>query len=65
MDFPHENHDILIGNGVWLASNTTILGPCSIGDNAAIAAGSVVTPNTVVPPNVLFAGMPAHFVKNI
>ena len=51
--------DIQIGNGVWLASNSTILGPATIGDNAVIAAGAVVVPGTIIPPNTIYAGVPA------
>jgi len=65
MDYPREGRDIVIGNGVWLASNTTILGPCTIGDNAVIAAGSVVIPGTVVPPGTVYAGTPAKKIKDL
>lgn len=51
--------DIVIGNGVWLASESIILGPAEIGDNAIIAAGAVVTPGTIVPPNTIYGGVPA------
>ena len=51
--------DIVIGNGVWLGSNCTILGPATIGDNAVIAAGAVVAPGTDVPANTVYGGIPA------
>ncbi len=51
--------DIVIGNGVWLGSNSTVLGPCTIGDNAVIAAGAVVVPGTNVPANTVYGGVPA------
>ena len=54
-----EGCDIVIGNGVWLASNCTVLGPCRIGDNAVIAAGAVVTPGTEVPAGTIYGGVPA------
>lgn len=60
-----EQCDIEIGSGVWLASNSTILGPCKIGDNAVIAAGAVVIPGTIIPENTVYAGIPAKKVKNI
>lgn len=62
---PEEGGDITIGEGVWISSGVTILGPCTIGDHAVIAAGSVVTPHTNIPPKTLFLGSPARFVKNI
>lgn len=57
-----EGCDIKIGKGVWLASNSTILGPATIGDNAVIAAGAVVVPGTVIPENAIYAGIPAKCI---
>jgi acetyltransferase-like isoleucine patch superfamily enzyme len=61
----HGNYDIRIGNGVWLCSNCTILGPCEIGDDAVIAAGAVITPRTVVPPRSIWGGVPAKQIGEI
>lgn len=55
--------DIIIGNGVWLASDSTILGPVTIGDNAIVAAGAVVVPGTTIPPNTVYAGVPAKQIS--
>lgn len=55
-----EGCDIVIGKGVWLASNCTILGPATIEDNAVIAAGAVVTPETHVPAGTVYGGVPAR-----
>lgn len=60
-----EKCDITIGNGVWLASNCTILGPATIGDNAVIAAGAVVTPGTIVPAGAIYGGIPARQIGTI
>lgn len=57
--------DIVIGKGVWLASGCTILGPCTIGDNAVVAADAVVTPGTKIPPETVYAGIPAKPVRKI
>jgi acetyltransferase-like isoleucine patch superfamily enzyme len=57
--------NIIIGNGVWLCSGCIIIGPCTIGDNAVISAGSVVGPNTVINEYELWMGNPAIFVKLI
>lgn len=65
MDFPIEGNDIHIGTGVWIGSNATILGPCTINDNAVVAAGSVVLPNTIIGDGELWAGVPAVFKKNV
>lgn len=45
---------ITIGNNVWLGSNAIVLKGVSIGDNAVIAAGSVVTKD--VPASHVFIG---------
>jgi acetyltransferase-like isoleucine patch superfamily enzyme len=58
-----EGRDVVIGRGAWIASNATILGPCTIGRNAVIGAGSVVTTN--VPDNSFYAGVPAVLIKKL
>ena len=60
-----EGNDIVIGSGVWLASECVILGPCTIGDNAVIAAGAVVTPGTRVPEKTVFGGVPAKKIADL
>ena len=60
-----EGFDITIGKGVWLASNSTILGPCVIEDDAVIAAGAVVIPGTHIKRGELYAGIPAKKIKQI
>ena len=57
--------DIEIGRGVWLCANCTVLGPCTIGDNAVIAAGAVVVPGTRVEAGSIYAGIPARKVKDV
>lgn len=60
-----DNCDIEIGKGVWLASNSTVLGPAKIKDNAVVAAGAVVTPNTCIEENEIYAGIPAKKIGEI
>jgi acetyltransferase-like isoleucine patch superfamily enzyme len=64
-EYPSEGRDIIIGKGVWIGSNATILGPCTIGDHAVIAAGAVVTPNMIIPPMSVVGGFPAKLIKII
>lgn len=49
---PTSGRDIIIEEGVWVASRAVILGPCRIGANAVIGCGCVVDfdvpANTVV-----------------
>lgn len=60
-----EGCDINIGKGVWLASNSTVLGPATIGNNAVVAAGAVVVPGTVIPENTIYAGVPAKCIGKL
>ena len=59
-----RNNDILIGKGVWLCSNSVVLGPCIIDDNAVVAAGAVVLPGTHIESGEIYAGVPAKKVGN-
>jgi len=52
---------IKIGDHVWVGMNVTILKGVTIGNNAIIAAGSVVVDD--VPSNALVAGVPARVKK--
>ena len=54
---------ITIGDNVWIGGNSVILPGITIGDGAVIAAGSIVTKD--VPPNTIYGGNPAKFIKNI
>jgi acetyltransferase-like isoleucine patch superfamily enzyme len=56
--------DIVIGKGVWIASNATVIGPCTIGDDAVVAAGSVVLGGDL-EAGCVYAGAPARWVKKI
>jgi acetyltransferase-like isoleucine patch superfamily enzyme len=53
---------VSIGKNVWIGARAIILKGVKIGDNAVVAAGSVVTHD--VEANTLVAGNPAGFVKN-
>jgi acetyltransferase-like isoleucine patch superfamily enzyme len=53
----------LVMKGVSIGSGTTILSKVTIGENAIIGAGSVVTRD--VPANVIVAGNPAKILRNI
>jgi acetyltransferase-like isoleucine patch superfamily enzyme len=60
---PREGRDIYIEEGVWLASNATILGPCRIGAHAVVAAGAVVSED--VPSFAVVAGVPARVISHV
>ena len=52
-----------VGNNVWFGGNVTVCPGVSIGDNAVIGAGSVVTHD--IPANVVAAGNPCEIIKSI
>ena len=54
---------IVLGKNVWVGSNATILQGVTVGDNAVVAAGAVVTKD--VAANTVVGGVPARFIKNI
>lgn len=56
-------NDITIGEGAWLATNVTVIGPCRIGEWAVVAAGTLVRED--VPAYAVVAGTPARVVKEL
>lgn len=71
-----ENHDlapdrrlwlvsspILIKRNAWIGAAATILPGVTVGENAVVAAGSVVTRD--VPANTVVGGNPAKVIKTI
>ena len=54
-DFP------TIGDNVYIASNSTVIGNITIGNNVIIGAGSVVTKD--IPDNSVVVGNPDHILK--
>jgi acetyltransferase-like isoleucine patch superfamily enzyme len=53
----------LVKKGASIGSGSTILSNISIGENAIVGAGSVVTKD--VPPNSIVAGNPARVLRQI
>ena len=54
---------VTIGNNVWIGGCCVILPGVTIGDNAVIGAGSVVTKD--IPANVCAAGNPCRVIREI
>lgn len=61
--FPRSGRDVVIGEGVWLASHVLVLGPVTIGAHAVVAGGSLVRDD--VEPYTVVAGRPAKMIKQI
>lgn len=54
---------VTIGNNVWIGMGVQICPGVTIGDNAVIAAGSVVTED--IPAGMLAIGVPCKAVKQV
>jgi acetyltransferase-like isoleucine patch superfamily enzyme len=54
---------IIIKRNAWIGTGATILPGITIGENAVVAAGAVVSKDVV--PNTVVGGVPARFIKNI
>ena len=54
---------ITIGNNVWIGGSEVLCPGVSIGDNAVIAAGCVVTRD--VPASVIVGGNPGHVIRDL
>ena len=52
-----------IGKKAWLGAGSTILPGITVGDNAVVGTGSVVTHD--VAPNTIVAGNPARVIRTI
>lgn len=59
--FARRNAPITIGDWVWIGSGAKILKGVTIGEGAAIAAGSVVTED--VPAHAIVGGNPARIIR--
>ena len=62
-ELPSEGHDVTIEQGAWVASAAVVIGPCVIGRDAVVAAGSVVVDD--VKAGTLVAGVPARFIREV
>jgi len=58
-------HGAKIKDYALIGMGATVLDHAVVGEGAIIAAGSVVLSNTIVPPNSIWAGVPAKYVKDV
>ena len=62
-DIHVKSKPVHIKDGVWLGASVIVLKGVTIGENSVVGAGSVVTKD--IPPNQIWAGNPAHYIKDI
>lgn len=65
---PENRQSLMVGQiyikkNAWIGANTTILPGVTIGENAIVAAGAVVSKD--VPDNTIVGGIPAKIIKTI
>ena len=58
-----QSPPIMIKDRAWIGAHATILTGVTIGKNAVVAAGAVVTKD--VPDNCMVGGVPAKIIKEI
>jgi acetyltransferase-like isoleucine patch superfamily enzyme len=56
--------DVLLGKGCWIGMNSVILPGVELGEGVVVGAGSIVT-QSFTKKNILIAGSPARFVKDL
>ncbi len=65
---PGSRHSLVPGHihlkkNAWIGANATILPGVTVGENAVVAAGAVVSKD--VPDNTIVGGIPAKIIKSI
>lgn len=58
-----DGQDVTVEEGAWVATNSTIIGPCRIGRHAVVGACSLVLED--VPPYAVVFGAPARIVRTL
>ncbi len=61
--YPDRSAPVRIGDGAWICAGATLLPGVSVGENAVVAAGAVVSRD--VAPRTLVAGVPARPIKQL
>lgn len=58
-------HACTLEDSCLIGMGATVLSGAVIGENSIVAAGAVVAERRVVPAGVLYAGVPAKFIRNL
>ena len=58
-----ELKSVVIKKNAWIGADATILPGVTVGENAVVAAGAIVSKD--VPPNTVVAGVPARVIKTL
>jgi acetyltransferase-like isoleucine patch superfamily enzyme len=60
---PKSGRDIVVGEGAWISSNATVVGPCRIGEHSVVGVCALVLED--VPAYTVVAGVPAKARRSI
>ncbi len=58
-------HGCTLENGAFVGMGATVMDACVVGENAMLAAGSLLTPGKHIPAGQMWAGRPARFVREL
>lgn len=58
-----KKNKTVIGDNAFIGSNSTIVAPVKIGNNAVVGAGAVVTRGKNVPADMVVVGVPAKLLR--
>jgi maltose O-acetyltransferase len=58
-----ESKPIVVGDNVWIGARVIVMAGVTVGQDACVGAGSVVTAD--VPPRALVAGVPARLIREL
>jgi len=58
-------HGCIIEDNVLIGMGAIVMDNAKIGKGSIIAAGAVILENTIIPPNTIYAGVPAKKVKEL
>lgn len=61
--FPRKCAPVIIGSGAWIGFGVTILAGCTVGENALLAAQSLVSSD--IDSHALYAGTPAKKIRDL
>jgi bifunctional UDP-N-acetylglucosamine pyrophosphorylase / glucosamine-1-phosphate N-acetyltransferase len=59
----YKKHHTTVGDHAFIGSDTLLVAPVTVGENARTGAGAVVTKN--VPPDTLAVGVPARVIRRL
>ena len=59
----YESKQIVLRRGCWIGANAVVLPGVTVGRNAVVGAGSILTED--VPDRVVVAGNPARIIKSL